>query len=196
MNHTLSAPARHEEVIKRSRFLAHAAPVSSEADTLAFFESVADASATHNCWAWRLNYRVRFNDDGEPGGTAGRPILGAIEGRGLDGVMIVVTRWFGGIKLGAGGLVRAYSGAAAKCLDQARVVPKFEWAACEVRADFALASTLHGLLDQAEARQLQESFTPDGVNLAFEVRADRLQALETAVKDASRGEAAFFRRRD
>ena len=98
--HTLAAPCQFEETIRNSRFLAQAAPVASQADTLAFYESVADPAATHNCWAWRVELSGRSNDDGEPSGTAGRPILNVIEGRELDGVMVVVTRWYGGIKLG------------------------------------------------------------------------------------------------
>ena len=123
---TLAGPASIEIEIKRSRFIAHALRVDNLADTLAFYESVADASATHNCWAWRLDQQYRFNDDGEPASTAGKPILAAIEGKGLDHVMVVVTRYFGGIKLGVGGLVRAYSGSAAKGIDQAGIAIQVE----------------------------------------------------------------------
>ena len=77
---------------------------------------IADPTATHNCWAYRIGSEYRFSDDGEPAGTAGRPILAAIDGQGCDQVVVVVTRWYGGIKLGAGGLVRAYGGCAAECL--------------------------------------------------------------------------------
>ena len=89
---TLAGSSSIEIEIKRSRFLAHTTRVDSLADTLAFFESVADTSATHNCWAWRLDHQYRFNDDGEPASTAGKPILSAIEGKGLDHAMVVVTR--------------------------------------------------------------------------------------------------------
>src|SRR3546814_18000784 len=96
-------------------------PRSNRTDTLfpdpTLFRSVPDA--THNCWAWRIGDDYRSNDDGEPAGTAGRPILAAIDGQGMDRVVVVVTRWFGGIKLGAGGLVRAYGGTAAECLRRA-----------------------------------------------------------------------------
>ena len=119
---TLDQPVRAEFLIRRSRFITHASPVSDQAATLEFFESVADLSATHNCWAWKLDHNYRFNDDGEPASTAGKPILSAIEGKQLSRVMVVVTRHFGGIKLGVGGLIRAYSGSAAKCLDQGRIV--------------------------------------------------------------------------
>ncbi|MCL6705996.1 IMPACT family protein [Pseudomonas sp. R2.Fl] len=113
---TLTRPARFEQEIRKSRFLANAAPVSSEDEAKAFLASVGDTSANHNCWAYRLGGVYRFNDDGEPSGTAGKPILQAIDGQEMDGVAVVVTRWFGGILLGSGGLIRAYGGTAASCL--------------------------------------------------------------------------------
>src|SRR5690606_8347759 len=116
---TLTAACSIEEEIKKSRFIAHAAPVATGAQALAFFASVGDSGATHNCWAYKTAEGYRFNDDGEPGGTAGRPILQAIEGKGLTDVAVLVIRYFGGTKLGTGGLVRAYGGCAAKCLDAA-----------------------------------------------------------------------------
>lgn len=79
--------------------------------------------ARHHCWAWRNGARYRFSDDGEPGGTAGRPLLQALEGAGLDEAAVVCVRWFGGVKLGTGGLVRAYSAAAARAAAAAGRVP-------------------------------------------------------------------------
>ena len=119
----LAGHCRHEQEIKKSRFLAQAAPVDAPEAALAFVQDVADPAATHNCWAYRIGQAYRFNDDGEPGGTAGRPILQAIEGQGIDRAVVVVTRWYGGIKLGAGGLARAYGGTAAECLRLAERVP-------------------------------------------------------------------------
>src|SRR5688500_15887909 len=121
MSDTLAARAAHALEVRHSRFIVHAAPVQAPEAALAFLGEVADPAATHNCWAYRIGSEYRFNDDGEPAGTAGRPILAAIDGQGLDQVVAVVTRWFGGIKLGAGGLVRAYGGSAAECL---RVAPR------------------------------------------------------------------------
>ncbi|PYD46715.1 IMPACT family protein, partial [Novacetimonas pomaceti] len=91
-----------EREIRKSLFLAQAAPVSSADAALAFIAEVSDPDATHNCWAYRIGQSYRSDDDGEPGGTAGRPILQVIEGQGFDRTVVVVTRWFGGIKLGAG----------------------------------------------------------------------------------------------
>ena len=102
MADTLPARATHLLEVKHSRFLAHAAPVDSAAAALHFIAEVSDRDATHNCWAWRIGQDYRSSDDGEPAGTAGRPILAAIDGQGFDRAVVVVTRWYGGIKLGAG----------------------------------------------------------------------------------------------
>lgn len=103
---TLAAPLVHETEVKKSRFIAHAAHAASPSAALAFVAERRDAQARHNCWAYRCGSEFRSSDDGEPSGTAGRPILSAIEGAGLDHVVVLVVRWFGGIKLGAGGLTR------------------------------------------------------------------------------------------
>ncbi|MGB6242696.1 MAG: YigZ family protein [Castellaniella sp.] len=116
MSYVLTGSASHEADIRKSRFLALAAPVDSPQSALAFLDAQRDAQATHNCWAWQIGDQYRFNDDGEPGGTAGRPILQAIQSQACDRVAVLVIRWFGGIKLGTGGLVRAYGGVAAECL--------------------------------------------------------------------------------
>lgn len=195
MSLQLLEPCRFEDTIKRSRFIAQAGPVSSEADTLAFYESVADPSATHNCWAWRLDGRHRFNDDGEPGGTAGRPILGVLEGRALDGVMVVVTRHYGGVKLGVGGLVRAYGGTAARCLDRGQTRERVRRLRCELVADFALAGVVHQLLDSHGARKLGEAFDERGMVLDLEVPQGAVEALRKDLESASRGQARLWLRR-
>jgi len=188
---TLSAPCRFEETIRKSRFVAHAAPVRTQAESLAFYESVADPQATHNCWAWRIDHRYRSNDDGEPSGSAGRPILAAIEGRGLEQVMVVVTRYFGGIKLGIGGLVRAYGGCASKCLDRAGIIEWQPRVECTVRLDFSLSAPAHDLLEQFDARKLGEEFDADGATLRVSVPRNRLAALTTALADLSKGRAVL-----
>ncbi|MGU7895871.1 IMPACT family protein, partial [Escherichia coli] len=96
-------------------------------EALAFLEAQREPQATHNCYAYKLGNLYRFFDDGEPTGTAGKPILHAIEAQGLDRVVVLVVRYFGGIKLGAGGLVRAYGGVAAEALRRASTVPLREW---------------------------------------------------------------------
>src|SRR5687767_10914158 len=112
----LVQPAIAEQIIKKSRFLATAIPVASDEEAKAAIAAHADADANHNCWAWRIGAAYRLSDDGEPSGTAGKPILAAIDGQSIDRILVIVTRWFGGILLGSGGLVRAYGGTAAMCL--------------------------------------------------------------------------------
>lgn len=190
---TIAAPVTAETTVRHSRFVAHAAPVGSQADTLAFYERVADPSATHNCWAWKLDGSYRFNDDGEPGGTAGRPILAAIEGKDLANVMVVVTRYFGGIKLGVGGLVRAYSGAASRCLDQAEIVTVHPLHRIVIEAGFDHTGAVHAALESCAAAKLDEQFTADGFRLTIDVPADRLRQLERTLRDATRGAARLRR---
>src|SRR5262249_39009520 len=136
MSDTLAAPASHAIEVKHSRFLAQATPVESPADALAFLEGIARTPATHHCWAYRIGGGYGSSDHGEPAGTAGRPSLAAIDGQGFDRVMVVVTRWYGGINLGAGGLVRAYGGAAAECLRTAPRQALIDWREFDIHAPF------------------------------------------------------------
>jgi putative IMPACT (imprinted ancient) family translation regulator len=103
---TLERPTSLEQIVKKSRFLAVAGPIASEQGAKDFIAAHSDPEANHNCWAWRVGQSYRSSDDGEPSGTAGKPILQAIDRLNLDGVAVVVTRWFGGILLGSGGLMR------------------------------------------------------------------------------------------
>ena len=118
----LQQSAMLEQSVKKSRFLALALPVTTEEEAKAAIGEHGHVDASHNCWAWRIDKAYRFSDDGEPSGTAGRPILAAIDGQSLDKTLVIVTRWFGGILLGSGGLVRAYGGTAAACLRTATVI--------------------------------------------------------------------------
>ena len=124
---TLAGPAAAELVEKKSRFIGYAAPVADEAAALAFVQEIKarHRDATHNCYAYQAGDNDQFqrsSDDGEPSGTAGRPILEVIRGRGLKNTAVVVTRYFGGILLGTGGLVRAYGAAAKQALEAAVLV--------------------------------------------------------------------------
>ena len=187
--HVLVAACRWSQDIRKSRFLAQAAPVQSAGQALAFLHAVADTAATHNCWAWRIGQDYRFNDDGEPGGTAGRPILQAIEGAGVDRVMVVVTRWYGGIKLGAGGLVRAYGGTAAECLRLAERVPLVATARLSVHCPFADLALLRARCPGWQARIEEERFDAVGATLELELPADRLDEARARIIDLTRGQA-------
>jgi uncharacterized YigZ family protein len=190
--HTLATPFQHSEDIRKSRFLAHAAPVTTPQQAVAYVHEVGDASATHNCWAYRIGQDYRFNDDGEPGGTAGRPILQAIEGQGIDRVVVVVTRWFGGIKLGAGGLARAYGGTAAECLRLAERTPIVAMARLGVHCDFADLALMKARLKDLGAEFEQEAFDAEGVTLQLSVPADRVAEVKARIVDISRGRSEAY----
>ena len=189
--HTLAAPAAHVIEVKHSRFLAQALPVDSADEAQATLVARSDPAATHNCWAWRFGDQYRSSDDGEPAGTAGRPILAAIDGQGCDQVLVVVTRWYGGIKLGAGGLVRAYGGAAAECLRRADRRPLIAYAELEFACPFAHLGDAHAALNAAGASKSAESFDADGVHLRVRLPADRVDDLKTRLRDATRDRVRF-----
>ncbi|MBE5770682.1 MAG: YigZ family protein [Clostridiales bacterium] len=124
---TLKQAASDEFIVNKSRFIGYASPCETEEEALAFLKSIREKhkDATHNCYAYVIGQNagiMRYNDDGEPGGTAGMPMMEVIKARGVVNCCVVVTRYFGGILLGAGGLVRAYSHGCAIALNAAQVV--------------------------------------------------------------------------
>lgn len=190
--YTLDQTERFEQEIRKSRFIAIACPVDTEADAKARLAEVSDPSANHNCWAWRIGQAYRFSDDGEPSGTAGKPILQAIDGQALDRTLVVVTRWFGGILLGSGGLIRAYGGTAALCLRAAAKTEYVERATLAVSLGFsdlalvkARLAALPGLLMDDEA------FHESGARLVFRVPAEQAEETSRLVIDLTSGRAEF-----
>jgi uncharacterized YigZ family protein len=190
--HTLVAACRHGEDIRKSRFLAQAAPVETPQQALAYVQQVSELAATHNCWAYRIGQDYRFNDDGEPGGTAGRPILQAIEGQGIDRVVVVVTRWYGGIKLGAGGLARAYGGTAAECLRLAERVPVVAMARLGVHCEFADLARLKARMKELGAEIEQELFDAAGVTVHLRLPQDRVGEARLRISDINRGRSGAY----
>lgn len=120
-------------------------------------------------------------------------MLNVIERRELENVMVVVTRYFGGIKLGVGGLVRAYSGTVAKCLDRATVIELFPMSEYTIKSGFEWASSLHSLLDQFAAEKLEESYENAGLILKIRCRESDYGKLATSLRDVCRGQASIFK---
>lgn len=190
MLYTLEAPSSFAQEIRRSRFLAFAAPIGSEADARAFLAERSDPAASHNCWAWRIGQAYRFNDDGEPGGTAGRPILQAIEGQAMDRVAVLVVRWFGGTLLGSGGLVRAYGGTAANCLREGRRKPLVRTAALTVQCAFGDLALLRARIGAvAGASIVSETFGAAGADLRLVVPEAEMEAVARMIADLTSGRA-------
>jgi putative IMPACT (imprinted ancient) family translation regulator len=151
---TLSRALTHEvDKVRGSRFVVDVAPAATEAQALAFVGAVGEreAGASHHCWAFRLqDGRERCSDDGEPSGSAGAPILRHLCGSGVVDAVVVVTRWFGGTKLGTGGLVRAYGGAAGAALSMAAaegwIVERPVVATIELVHDYDLSGAVDGVI--------------------------------------------------
>ncbi|MDI7861989.1 IMPACT family protein [Rhizobiaceae bacterium n13] len=186
---TLEHVASLSQEIKKSRFLAVAGPVADERAAKEFIAAHADPSANHNCWAWRIGQAYRFSDDGEPSGTAGKPILQAVDGQKLDHVAVVVTRWFGGILLGSGGLMRAYGGTAAMCLREAEKVEAIETARAVIECEFSDLALLKARLQSLGVAFNAEAFTATGACLTVEVARDSAQAVSMLVSDLTRGKS-------
>lgn len=190
---TLIGRCRHQTEIKKSRFLAQAAPVASSEAALAFVQEISDPTATHNCWAYSIGQDYRFNDDGEVASTGGRPILQAIEGQAMDRVVVVVTRWYGGTKLGVGGLVRAYGGTAAECLRSAEREPIVATTRLRVHCDFAELPLLKARMKDLQAEVEHEEFGADGVTLELRLPDSRLAEAEVLISDVTRGRSSAKR---
>jgi uncharacterized YigZ family protein len=186
----LTQTATFEQIVKKSRFLAIALPVATEEEAKAALAAHSDTGANHNCWAWRIGALYRFSDDGEPGGTAGKPILAAIDGQSLDNLIVIVTRWFGGILLGSGGLIRAYGGTAAACLKAAPLVELKPTIEGMVSLDFAdLARAKARLLAIADLTIATEEFTATGAALTLRIPQAEVAAVSQLVCDLTSGRA-------
>jgi uncharacterized YigZ family protein len=187
---TLAQPETFAQDIKKSRFLAAAGPVADEVAAKAFVAAHSDAGANHNCWAWRIGQSYRFSDDGEPSGTAGKPILAALDGQHLDNVAVVVTRWFGGILLGSGGLVRAYGGTAAACLRAAAKTEIVISVEAKITCGFAeLAIVQARLAAQSGVRIVAETFTATGAELKVALPEADVETIVRKIADLTSGRA-------
>lgn len=185
---TVAGHGRAEILIKKSRFIANVAPVTSEEEAWAFIQEVRDqhAEATHNCFAFKAGGAQRMSDDGEPSGTAGRPIFDVLEKQGLSDTVIVVTRYFGGILLGAGGLVRAYSQAAVAGVEAAGVARATIAVDLRLRLDYALLGKVQYLLQQRGALTLSTEFGQEVV-LDCRLRAEQQEEFGSDLAEVSAG---------
>lgn len=196
--HTLFAPATGEFKDRGSRFIGYAYPVHSEEEALAWLEGLRKEhfKARHHCFAWRLGpdgSRFRANDDGEPGGTAGRPILGQIDAAGLTYVLIVVVRYFGGTLLGTSGLINAYREAAAEAIRQAEIVEKIIKDHFLLDFDYALMPDVMNGLKKLEFEIIRQTFEDRGrIEIAIRQTetATCLQKLKASIWKVSIEEAA------
>ncbi len=190
---TVEAPAQDEFVEKKSRFIGHIAPVRTEEEAVAFLNSVRERhrEATHNVYAYILrdNQLMRFSDDGEPQGTAGKPVLEVVLREGLVDVAVVVTRYFGGVLLGAGGLVRAYAQGAKTAVDAARVLNMQPAAVLELDMGYDFYGKATYILPGHEIQVLDSVFA-EGVRLRLLCKAARLPTFTRELTELSSGTVA------
>lgn len=195
---TLARRGVHEDVVKGSRFVAVAVPLRAASDLEALLDErrAAIPAASHHVWALRWGEALRWSDDGEPGGSAGRPVLEVVLKRELDRVAIVVTRVFGGTKLGVGGLARAYGGAGARAMDAAGERLVEPWERWLVRLPYALLDVaLRRAQDDEDVRAQEPRFDADGALLPLLVRSADAERVERVLRDATRGDARIVERR-
>lgn len=177
---TLAEPAEQRQKIERSEFLGIAFPVTSEEEFFAELERVQKRhfDATHHCWAFRLfaDARSRGSDAGEPSGTAGKPILAAIEGAALHDIGVIVVRWYGGVKLGTGGLSRAYRDTAAATLREAKLLDRYIYQRVRVIVPFDARSRVYRMVTPPDVVLVEERYGEEN-EFFFDVRLSAVAAF-------------------
>jgi uncharacterized YigZ family protein len=189
---TIKETSRFELEIKKSRFISICSRVDSVEDANNFFNENSVSEATHNCWAYKIDSVYRFNDDNEPGGTAGRPILSAIEGQELDHTAVLVIRFFGGIKLGAGGLVRAYSQAAAGSLKTAFKEEIFKQASICFEVPFNMTGLVYNMIDTFSCLKDDEQYGNTGLLFSLRLNENSVEDFKTELVNATSGKTVFL----
>jgi uncharacterized YigZ family protein len=191
------APARFEQEIKKSRFIGIVLPVATADDVRRELEKLqADfPDATHRCWAYVLmnpggSPRMRFDDAGEPAGTAGKPILNVLTRKRIGDALVVVVRYFGGVKLGASGLVRAYSATASRVLESAELLAATLRSLLDLRLDYADEQTARRVLARLGLEVLSADY---GNEVVLRVRAspEESAALANEISSATSGRAKW-----
>ena len=175
---TIKEDGQVQEEIKKSRFICHAKRVYSEEEARAFITAIKKEhyKATHNCSAFIIGERSeikRTSDDEEPSGTAGVPMLGVLENHNLTNVCVVVTRYFGGIKLGAGGLIRAYAGSVALAVKEIGIVEIKEQAGIQIQMSYAQYQEYGNFLKEHNLMELETNFTDQVDTIIFVDKEDK-----------------------
>ncbi|MGV3493646.1 MAG: IMPACT family protein [Ramlibacter sp.] len=189
---TLARPVHSDLLIRKSRFIGCVQPVAGRAEALVVVERLRaeHPGAAHVCWALLAGGQSAANDDGEPGGTAGRPMLEVLRHQQLEGVLATVVRYFGGVKLGAGGLVRAYTDAVAQALLHAEKLPLRRSLQLACRVPYALEGMVRRALQDAGA-VLGDVQHGETVEIAFTVTEDLAAGLRARLDEAGQGVLAW-----
>lgn len=194
---TIGKRSKTEFVEKRSRFIGSAFPVNNREEAERIVSELKSEywDAKHNVFAYILREGnvKRFSDDGEPQGTAGMPVLDVIEKLGLCDVLVVVTRYFGGVLLGTGGLVRAYSHSAALAIEAAKPVLMTPATECFLSCDYSSYGTIQAFLNNEECKDITSVFEDD-VKINFYVKSDNLSGFENRLTELSNGKIELIKK--
>lgn len=194
---TIGKRSKTEFVEKRSRFIGSAFPVNNREEAERIVSELKSEywDAKHNVFAYILREGniKRFSDDGEPQGTAGMPVLDVIEKQGLCDVLVVVTRYFGGVLLGTGGLVRAYSHSAALAIEAAKPILMTPATECFLSCDYSSYGTIQVFLNNEECKDITSVFEDD-VKINFYVKSDNLSGFENRLTELSNGKIELIKK--
>ena len=193
MASTIFSSVDYELVIKKSRFIACIQPVADRASAQAVVQQLwaQHPDATHICLALLAGGQSAAVDDGEPSGTAGRPMLEVLRHHDLEGVLATVVRYFGGVKLGAGGLVRAYTDAVAQALQRAEKVPLRRLCTQQCAVPYALEGWMRRQLEQSAAVLLAVEHQTQ-VKMQWQIAEDAMQSLAARINEAGQGRVAWL----
>ena len=193
MASTIFSSVDYELVIKKSRFIACIQPVADRASAQAVVQQLwaLHPDATHICWALLAGGQSAAVDDGEPSGTAGRPMLEVLRHHDLEGVLATVVRYFGGVKLGAGGLVRAYTDAMAQALQRAEKVPLRRLCTQQCAVPYAMEGWMRRQLEQSAAVLLAVEHQTQ-VKMQWQIAEDAMQSLAARINEAGQGRVAWL----
>ena len=192
---TIKEDGQVQEEIKKSRFICHAKRVYSEEEARNFITAIKKEhyKATHNCSAFIIGERSeikRTSDDGEPSGTAGVPMLGVLENHNLTNVCVVVTRYFGGIKLGAGGLIRAYAGSVALAVKEIGIIEIKEQAGIAIQMSYAQYQEYNNFLKEHNLMELDTNFT-DQVDTMIYVDKEEKETIKASLVEFFNGKVTL-----
>ncbi len=183
-----------EQKIKGSKFIAQAFPVQEKDQAESVIAQICKQyyDATHNCFAYRIGVGqdeiFRYNDDGEPSGTAGKPILQAIDSQNLTDVLVIVTRYFGGTKLGTGGLIRSYGGTAQLLLEQTEIEQKYLYTKLHLNYDYSLTQIILNTLEKYHAKIVNSDYS-DTVTMDVKIRNSMVEMVQKQLVEITAGKA-------
>ena len=185
---TVHQAAEKEIVINKSRFIGHVMPVSSEEEAQAFVEEIRKKhrTATHNVPVYLLGQDhsiQKYSDDGEPSGTAGVPVLNMLKNEGITDVAIVITRYFGGVKLGTGGLVRAYTQSAKEALEEAKVIEMIQYELVQVNLEYNQHGKMQHFLESNPQYLLKDTLYTDKVAVLIYTKGEDNETLLSKITD-------------